>query len=434
MKVAVFGLGYVGCVSLGCLAQNGFPVIGVDISESKVKLINSGLATIIEKDIDRIIADNHSLGRLRATTDYAEAVKNSDCALICVGTPNTDHGDLNLEYVYKTAEHIGTSIRGKNHFYTVLIRSTVFPGTNAKVTEIIWELSGKEPNREFAVVSNPEFLREGTAVEDYYNPPLTVIGTDSDAGFRVTSELYQKISGPIERVSVQTAELIKYVNNAYHALKVVFANEIGSICKQLGIDSHEVMRIFCMDKQLNISSYYFKPGFAYGGSCLPKDLKAIDTYANDNNISTPILSNIERSNQVTISKVTDSIRNSKRTKIGVIGISFKSGTDDMRFSPIIPVIKALLAEGVEVRAYDHNVNMARIIGSNQEYLKKNLPFIEGILELKEENLIKWADMIVVNTKEIHSIDAFYGKPDLLILDLVRTEQLMNVQGYSGIAW
>ena len=270
MKISIFGLGYVGCVGMGCLAQSGHTLIGVDVAPEKVERINNGQATIVEKDIDDIIAKAHASKTIRATHDYKDAVHNTDISFLCVGTPSTDKGHLNLDYIYQTAKEIGEALAEKQSFHIVVIRSTVLPGTNNAISTIIEEVSKKKRNVDFAVVSNPEFLREGTAVADYMNPPLTVLGSACPQAIEIMKELYKNTNAPIEVVAIEVAEIIKYVNNSYHALKVVFGNEVGSICKEMGIDSHEVMRIFCMDKQLNISPYYFKPGFAYGGSCLPK--------------------------------------------------------------------------------------------------------------------------------------------------------------------
>jgi GDP-mannose 6-dehydrogenase len=297
MNISIFGLGYVGCVGMGCLAKNGHKIIGVDVLNAKIDLINQGKPTIVEKDIDRIIAEQFNKGNISATSDYKKAVLETDLSLICVGTPSTPEGHLNLDYIFQTACQIGEALADKDGFHVIAIRSTVLPGTNEKVGELITQHSGKIRNTDFGVVSNPEFLREGTAVEDFFNPPLTLLGSDNDFSLEKMEQLYAGVTGPIEKVEINVAEIIKYVNNSFHALKIVFANEVGNICKKLNIDSHEVMRIFCMDKQLNISPYYFKPGFAYGGSCLPKDLKALNTIAHDLYIDTPVLNSIEKSNE-----------------------------------------------------------------------------------------------------------------------------------------
>ncbi len=315
MRISIFGLGYVGCVSLGCLAQNGNNIIGVDIETVKVDLINQGKPTIIEKDIDDILAAQHALGRIRATSDAFDAVANSEVSIICVGTPSGPEGHLNLEYIYKTAAQIGEVLKQKKEFHVVALRSTVLPGTNMKVGEIIEQTSGKQRNVDFSVVSNPEFLREGTAVADYYNPPYTVIGSDNDQAISIMKEIYSPVAGTVEIVDIKVAELIKYINNSYHALKVVFANEVGSVCKKLGINSHEVMRLFCLDTKLNLSPYYFKPGFAYGGSCLPKDLKALQTLAHDYYLNVPVINSIEASNNISKNSLLDLVIKKGKRKV-----------------------------------------------------------------------------------------------------------------------
>ena len=296
MNISIFGLGYVGCVSMGCLAQNGHSVIGVDVAQSKIDLINQGRPTIIEHQIDEIMAEQFSNGRIKATRDYLQAVKDTEVSIVCVGTPSTAAGHLNLEYIYKVAEQIAEAIKEKQSFHIVVIRSTVLPGTNKKVGDIIQQVSGKQRNQGFTVISNPEFLREGSAVEDYYNPAVTVIGGDHQPSIDKVAELYELVDAPVEKTDIEIAEIIKYVNNTFHALKIVFANEVGNICKKLNIDSHQVMDLFCKDTQLNISSKYFRPGYAYGGSCLPKDLKGLRTIAHDNYLNVPVINAIEASN------------------------------------------------------------------------------------------------------------------------------------------
>lgn len=434
MNVCIFGLGYVGCVSLGCLAQNGFSVIGVDVATAKVDLINRGLATIIEKDIDQIIKQQHEKGRISATEDYLEAVGQSDVTIICVGTPSTEEGNLNLGYIYGSARQIGEAIASKRDFHTIVIRSTVMPGTNRSVAKIIEEQSGKKVNRDFAVVSNPEFLREGSAVQDYYNPPLTVIGTESDEGYAVVASLYEKVSSPIERVEVRVAEIIKYVNNSYHALKVTFANEIGNISKRLGIDSHEVMRIFCMDKQLNISTYYFKPGFAYGGSCLPKDLKALKTLSEELGLESPVLQSIELSNQSHIQTAYELIRSKEHKRIGILGVAFKDGTDDLRYSPILKVIEKLAKDGLSLKAYDKYVNEALLIGANKDFINEHLPYLSEIMTDSEKSLIDWSDLIVINKKEVEYGSLPQAYPEKQFVDLVRVTESGTHKNYEGIVW
>lgn len=433
MNISIFGLGYVGCVGMGCLAKQGHVMVGVDVSDEKVKRVNSGQATIVENEIDTLMADGFQQNRIRATKDYKEAVLNTDISFICVGTPSSDNGHLNLEYIYQTAREIGEALITKSTFHIVVIRSTVFPGTNAKVSELIESVSGKKRNSDFAVVSNPEFLREGTAVADYMNPPLTVLGSSCSKAIQIMQELYKNTNAPIEVVDIEVAEMIKYVNNSYHALKVVFANEVGTICKQLGVDSHEVMRIFCMDKQLNISPYYFKPGFAYGGSCLPKDLKGLKTLAHDLYLDTPVLNAIDDSNNKHISQVIYQIEKTGKRKIGICGLSFKAGTDDMRNSPIVNVIEALYGKGYDIRIFDKNVSLSRLIGKNKSVITEKLPHLDSMLQDDLSLLVDWAEVLVVSNKD-KVFKSMSVRPEQKIIDLVRIKELESFDNYSGLCW
>lgn len=432
-NISIFGLGYVGCVGMGCLAKQGNVMVGVDVSDEKVNRINNGKATIVENDIDALIADGFQNKRIRATKDYKEAVLNTDISFICVGTPSSDNGHLNLEYIYQTAREIGEAIKEKSNFHIVVIRSTVFPGTNEKVSNLIEQVSEKKCNIDFAVVSNPEFLREGTAVSDYFKPPLTVLGSTCPRAIETMQALYANTGAPIEIVSIEVAEMIKYVNNSYHALKVVFANEVGTICKQLNIDSHEVMRIFCMDTQLNISPYYFKPGFAYGGSCLPKDLKGLKTLAHDLYVETPVLNVIEDSNNKHIQSVINLIEKTGKRKIGILGLSFKAGTDDMRNSPIVTVIEALYGKGYEIRIFDRNVSLSRLIGKNKSVITEKLPHLDNMLLDDLSDLGTWADVLVISNKD-KMFKTMSIKPGQEVIDLVRIEELEQYDNYSGLCW
>lgn len=432
-NISIFGLGYVGCVGMGCLAKQGNVMVGVDVSDEKVNRINNGKATIVENDIDALIADGFQNKRIRATKDYKEAVLNTDISFICVGTPTSDNGHLNLEYIYQTAREIGEAIKEKSNFHIVVIRSTVFPGTNEKVSNLIEQVSEKKCNIDFAVVSNPEFLREGTAVSDYFKPPLTVLGSTCPRAIETMQALYANTGAPIEIVSIEVAEMIKYVNNSYHALKVVFANEVGTICKQLNIDSHEVMRIFCMDTQLNISPYYFKPGFAYGGSCLPKDLKGLKTLAHDLYVETPVLNVIEDSNNKHIQSVINLIEKTGKRKIGILGLSFKAGTDDMRNSPIVNVIEALYGKGYEIRIFDRNVSLSRLIGKNKSVITEKLPHLDNMLLDDLSDLGTWADVLVISNKD-KMFKTMSIKPGQEVIDLVRIEELEQYDNYSGLCW
>lgn len=433
MNISIFGLGYVGCVGMGCLANQGHYMVGVDVSDEKVKRLNCGQATIVENEIDELIADGFQKNLIRATKDYKEAVLNTDVSFICVGTPSSENGHLNLEYIYQTAREIGETLKNKSTFHVVVIRSTVFPGTNEKVSELIEEVSAKKRNTDFAVVSNPEFLREGTAVSDFMNPPLTVLGSSCSKAIETMKELYKNINAPLEVVAIDVAEMIKYVNNSYHALKVVFANEVGTICKQLGVDSHEVMRIFCMDKQLNISPYYFKPGFAYGGSCLPKDLKGLKTLAHDLYLDTPVLNAIDDSNIKHIQQVNRLIEKTGKRKIGICGLSFKAGTDDMRNSPILSVIETLHGKGYDIRIFDRNVSLSRLIGKNKSVITEKLPHLDVMLQDDLSLLVAWAEVLVISYKDkiFKSMSVIPGQ---IIIDLVRIEELESRENYIGLCW
>ena len=433
MNISIFGLGYVGCVGIGCLASQGHRMVGVDVSEEKVSLINQGLPTIVEKDIDGLISAGVSQGLIRATTDYCDAVRTTDISFLCVGTPSADNGHLNLTYILQTARQIGEALRGKDDFHIVVIRSTVFPGTNRKITEIIEQESGKRHDEDFAVVSNPEFLREGTAVSDYLNPPLTVLGSSSNKAIAIMQELYSHTGAPVEVVDIGVAEMIKYVNNSYHALKVVFANEVGNICKQLGVDSHEVMRIFCMDKQLNISPYYFKPGFAYGGSCLPKDLRGLQTLAHDLYLQTPVLNSIDKSNDIHIEQLIKKIEHLGKRKLAVLGLSFKAGTDDMRNSPIVSVIEALHGKGYEICIYDRNVSIARLIGKNKSVIAEKLPHLNRMLRDNLQEVVNDAEVIIIANRDPQFADINISDQQQII-DLVRIDKLEQKNNYYGICW
>lgn len=434
MKISIFGLGYVGCVSLGCLAKNGHEVIGVDINESKVDLINKGLPTIIEKEIDVIIKDGWEKNKIRATTDYFSAIQDSEVSIICVGTPSTPEGHLDLSYIYETAKQIGKSLKNKKEFHSIAIRSTVLPGTNQKVGEIIEKYSGKTRNVDFAVVSNPEFLREGTAVKDYYNPPVTVLGSDSEKGLQVLSDIYSQINGTIECVDIAIAEIIKYVNNTFHALKVCFANEIGNICKKMDIDSHKVMELFCMDTQLNISPYYFKPGFAYGGSCLPKDMKAMRTLAHDFYIKSPIIENIENSNENQKKIAIDMIDKTGKIKIGFIGLSFKPGTDDLRYSPAVDVAEHFYGKGYQLNIWDKNVEASKLIGTNKEYIDVRMPHLHNLISNDIDYVVEKSEVIFITQKHEKLKDLIKNNPDKIFIDTIKVIEDNSFENYQGICW
>ncbi len=434
MNISIFGLGYVGCVCLGCLAKNGHHVIGVDVNELKVNLINEGKTTIIEKDIDEIIKEQRKKNSISATIDHISAVLNSDVTVICVGTPSSANGHLNIKYVYRVSKQIGKGIKNKKGFHVVAIRSTVLPGINKRVGEIIAEESGKQINRDFAIVSNPEFMREGSAVKDFYNPPYVVIGTDNDKAFDIMKKVYKGINTNIERVEVEVAELIKLVNNSFHALKISFANEIGNICKKLKVDSHQLMNLFIKDKHLNISPYYLKPGFAFGGSCLPKDLKSMKTIAHDFHLKSHILESIEKSNENHKKVIFDMIVSKKKDYIGIIGLSFKKGTDDLRYSPAVELAEMLLGKGYNLKIYDEKVNLSNFSGTNKEYIYKHIPHLVDLMTDNLNELVKHSEVIVVTQYEerFKNLDEEY--PEKIVIDLVKLKNKKSYANYEGICW
>lgn len=435
MNISIFGLGYVGCVSLGCLAKSGHNIIGVDINKTKIDQVNSGKATIIEKGIDEIMDEVHKAGRIRAVMDTAEAVQNSELSIIAVGTPSTENGHLDLRYIFNVTERIGEALKEKEKFHIIAVRSTIMPGTCDKMADILENVSGKKRNADFAIVDNPEFLREGSAVKDYNNPAITLIGSDNKEAAGVVAELYRDLPGEIIIADLRVAEIMKYVNNSFHALKISFANEIGNICSEIGIDSHKVMDIFTKDTQLNISPYYFKPGFAYGGSCLPKDLKGLQTMSHDLYIDTPLLNSINRTNDIQIERAVKLIYKYWNRKLGFMGISFKAGTDDLRNSPAVSVIETLLGKACDISIYDRNINLSILTGTNKEYIDSKIPHLSSLLIDDPAELVQKCDVIIVTTAEPEFVELLDMVEDKIIIDFVRLdERFIGRENYIGINW
>ena len=437
MKLSVWGLGYVGTVSAGCLAQEGHEVIGVDSEPTKVDLISEGKSPIIEKDIGAIIERQVAAGRLSATTDAAVGVGWADLFLICVGTPSRGNGDIELKYVRRVCEEIGTALRNHEGAPVVVIRSTMLPGTMRNVVIPTLEAcSGRRAGEEFGVCINPEFLREGTAVDDFFNPPKTVIGELNRASGDLLASLYAQVAAPLIRTDIETAEMVKYADNAWHALKVGFANEIGHLCKELEVDSHRVMDIFCQDTKLNLSPYYLKPGFAFGGSCLPKDLRALLYKAKTLDVSLPILAAILPSNEQQIERAVRTVIEKGSKKVGILGFSFKAGTDDLRESPVVELTERLIGKGYDLRVYDANVKLAAIHGANRDYILNHIPHISRLMTRTIDEVLDHADTIVIGNAapEFHDIPQRL-KDDQTVVDFVRITDSRSVSGvYEGICW
>jgi GDP-mannose 6-dehydrogenase len=437
MRVSVFGLGYVGTVSAGCLANDGHEVVGVDPIQTKVELINQGHTPIIESEIGGIIAANVKSGRLRAVVDPEEAIQGTDLSFVCVGTPSQPNGNLDLRFIRRICEQIGEALKGKNARHTVVIRSTILPGTMHKVViPTLEEFSGKKAAADFGVCNNPEFLREGSAVKDFRCPPKTVIGELDRSSGDILATLYEKLDAPLIRTDLETAEMVKYVDNSWHALKIGFANEIGNLCKSFGLDAHEVMKIFCQDRKLNISTAYLLPGFAFGGSCLPKDLRALSYKAKMHDLQLPILTSILPSNEMQISRGLQLIVEKGHTRVGILGFSFKAGTDDLRESPLIEVIERLIGKGYELRIYDKNVNIASLVGANRDFILNRIPHISKLMVGDIDAVLNHAQTVVIGNKD----PDFKGVPERLqegqvLVDFVRIVEGRSKNGnYDGICW
>ena len=396
MKVSVIGLGYVGTVVAGCLAKAGHEVIGVDVQADKVGLVNAGKSPIIEPEIDAIIEDRVAAGQLTATTNVEAAVALTDVVLVCVGTPGHVSGRIDLTHLQRVCEEVGAALRTHSGAPVVVIRSTVPPGTTRNVLIPVLEAaSGGTAGVEFGVCFNPEFLREGTAVRDFYDPPQTIVGELNQASGDVLAKLYGGLPGPFVRTDLETAEMVKYVCNSWHALKIGFANEIGRLCTAIGIDGHRVMDAFCRDHKLNISTSYLKPGFAFGGMCLPKDLRALLAEARVRDVTLPILSAVLPSNQLELDLGLRAVIDAGHRKVGILGISFKAGTDDLRESPMVELAERLIGKGFDVRIYDRNVNMAKVSGANRDYVLHRIPHVSCLLLDSIDALLEHADTVVI---------------------------------------
>jgi GDP-mannose 6-dehydrogenase len=438
MKVSVFGLGYVGCVSAASFAGDGHDVVGVDVNADKVAAINAGRSPIVEPGLDDLLSQGVAQGRLRATANTADAIHDSEVSLLCVGTPSRRNGSLDLSYLERVSEQIGDALKDKAAYHVVVVRSTVLPGTTHEmVIPALERTSGKKYGEGFGVSVNPEFLREGTALKDFRKPPLTLIGHNHAADATGTMRLYQAIDAPLIGTTIRVAEMMKYTSNTWHALKVVFANEIGNLCKKLNVDSHEVMDIFCRDEKLNLSPYYLKPGFAFGGSCLPKDVRALQYRAKELDVELPLISQILPSNRQQIQHALDQVLETGKRTVGLLGFSFKAGTDDLRESPMVILAEAVLGKGLSLKIFDKNVSLARLVGANKEYIEKQIPHLSSLLCDTIDQVIDGSEVIVVGNPAPEFVDAISRcRREQIIIDLVR----LPIDGsrlqadYRGICW
>jgi len=438
-SISVFGLGYVGTVTAACLAYRGNNVIGVDLSQPKVEAINSGNSPIVEPRVSEIIAECHKAGRLHATSSAETAVLNSEISFLCVGTPSLRNGKLDLGHIEPVCREIGEILKKKNSFHLVVLRSTVLPGTaETIVVPTLEKFSGKPMGPDFGVCVNPEFMREGTAVADFLKPAMTVIGAVDKAHSALVRELYAWTPGRMFETSFRSAEMLKYVCNAWHAVKIAFANEIGTLARELDVDAESVMEMFVSDTKLNISPIYLKPGFAFGGSCLPKDVRALNYRAKELDLKLPLFDSIMPSNEEHLARAVEMVLQTGKRKIGMLGLSFKAATDDLRESPQVQLVKRLIAEGREIQIWDDNVSLGRLIGSNREYIEQVIPHIGLLLNANLEEVLKDAEVVVIGTRDLNW-DSLKNsiRRDQEVIDLVNLEKSRRPQitsAYKGICW
>ena len=438
MRVAVIGLGYVGTTTSACLAADGHEVVGVDINPLKAEMVARGESPIIEHGITERLADAAAAGRLTATESAREAVVSTEVSLICVGTPSRPNGSLDLAHLLAATETVGKALADCDHYHVVAVRSTVLPGTlEGQIIPVLERSSGKRAGPDFGVVVNPEFLREGDAVKDFTDPPFTLIGQFDERSGDTLAGLYESIESPLVRTEVRVAEAVKYASNIFHALKISFANEMGVLLKSLGVDPFPVLDIFKMDTRLNISTAYLRPGFAFGGSCLPKDLRAALYAAKDNDLDLPVLGSILPGNEAHLRRGIDLVVQTGKKKVGILGFSFKAGTDDLRESPLVVLVEALLGKGFDLKIYDRHVSVARLVGANKEYIETTVPHIASLMCDDIDEVIDHAEVVVIGNADPDFKGIVAGRgAEMVVIDLVRVEDHPDDSGsgYRGISW
>jgi GDP-mannose 6-dehydrogenase len=437
MRISVFGLGYVGAVSAACLARDGHDVVGVDPNPVKVDLLNSARSPVIEEHVEKLIAQGICAGNLRATTDCAAAIASSDLAFVCVGTPGQPNGSLDLSYVERVSDEIGRALRDRADYFLVVMRSTMLPGSaRSIVVPRLEQAAGKRAGEDFGVCVHPEFLREGSAVDDYDQPSKVVIGADDERSRELLTPVVERPSAPLIQTSIEIAEITKYVDNSWHALKVAFANEIGTISKAHGLDGREVMDVFCADEKLNLSPTYLRPGFAFGGSCLPKDVRAITHKVRSLDLDVPVLNAVLPSNQRQLDRAFQMVFDQGRRRVGVLGLSFKAGTDDLRESPMVDVVERLIGKGYDLRIFDHNVNLASLVGANRDYILNSIPHIADLMVPTMQEVLDHAETLVIGNRDPSFREVFtqLGEGQTVIDFASVSDRRSEPQVYDGICW
>jgi GDP-mannose 6-dehydrogenase len=438
-RISVIGLGYVGAVTAGCLAQKGHSVIGVDVNPLKVQMLESGRSPVLEPGLEEFISSSQKACRLHATTSTSEAVAKTDVSFVCVGTPSMRGGRLDVSGVERSCQEVGEALRAKNGFHWIVLRSTILPGTSENIAiPTIEKASGKRAGVDFAVCTNPEFTREGCAVSDFMTPPMTVLGALDPAHLTAVREIYNWIPGRVFETTLRVSEMVKYVCNNFHALKVAFANEIGVLCKEMGVDAKSVTEIYTSDTKLNISAAYLTPGFAFGGSCLPKDVRALAYRAKELDQELPLLGAIMDSNEAHIERSVETVLATRKKKVGVLGLSFKAKTDDLRESPMVKLIKRLLGEGLQILIWDPDVMLGRLVGSNRQYIEEEIPHVGSLLRSDLHEVVKGSEVVVVGTNAFDEQELTNALgPDQLIIDLVSAKKRSGAPGQpppKGLFW
>ena len=438
LSISVFGMGYVGSVSAACFAHVGHKVTGVDVSPAKVEMMAAGRSPIIEARMSELVEEGHRAGLLHATINAVDAVRDSEISFVCVGTPSLRSGKLDLGYVERVVQEIGIALKQKKSYHVIVLRSTVLPGTTeALVIPTLEKASGRRAGTDFAVCYNPEFMREGSAVADFLQPPYTVLGAQDPAHLVAVRQLYSTISSPVFETSIPVAEMVKYVCNAFHAVKIGFANEVGTLCKSLGVDAEAVTKIYTADTKLNISPAYLSPGFAFGGSCLPKDLRAVSHRAKELDLELPLLESVLPSNTQHIDRAVDIVLRTNKKRISFLGLSFKPGTDDLRESPQVQMIKRLLGEGCQVRVWDRDVSLGRLAGSNRQYIEEVIPHIGSLLSADLEDVVGSGEVVVIATKVDKDQLNRSLRSEQIVIDLINLAAASRpgaAASYQGICW